>query len=572
MIYRGLKAFEVENYKSIKSSGNIDINGISVILGANSSGKTNLLESLLLLKQSIDERSLNLTLNGSQIKLGEYGDIIHNHDVNHSVIFRFHFEREETDEEDDRPFSCPICGKNYKESGWYTRHIKNKHEEFWDYTSGQISDFETHSSLTPSLELSFAYDEDSKSNHLEYVKFENPEEAGALYLSTLKLVFGDDYAYLEATDIHENPIIEFEFDRTELTERMALSSYRQLTPLISELLTRHLGSDRRGYPRYSKNQPYVADQIIPTAFDHKEALDEVFKGYRKQGQDDAEFTEIGQELENLARGLITRLGSVSDNAMRMIDTLDLFLENLSHIGPLRRNPQRIYFGSGGPPQEPYSQGVNIEERIFRDSQSDTYPIIEKTNEWLNETGFDCEIDIEPLGVGDIYQIVVIEDGLKVNLADSGFGLSQALPIIVECVNMGMQQGAVRYQRGRPPRPHRIPRQYLTVIEEPEIHLNPRIESAMADFFIELEGPDTGFILETHSEHILNRIQRRIADGSIEDPNSVSVFFIEKDGIESDIREIEIDESGKIEDWPSGFFQEDFEDAVEMLKESFVEGG
>lgn len=108
-----------------------------------------------------------------------------------------------------------------------------------------------------------------------------------------------------------------------------------------------------------------------------------------------------------------------------------------------------------------------------------------------------------------------------------------------------------------------------MIEEPEIHLNPRIESKMADFFININESRLGFILETHSEHILNRIQRRIADGTIENKDTVSVYFVSKDKIESQVNKIEINDNGTFEEWPSGFFQDDFTDALEMLKESYA---
>ena len=71
-----VRSIEIENYKSIRESGEIRIPGITLILGPNGSGKTNILESLLLLKQTLENNQLNLKLNGNIVKTGEFRNII----------------------------------------------------------------------------------------------------------------------------------------------------------------------------------------------------------------------------------------------------------------------------------------------------------------------------------------------------------------------------------------------------------------------------------------------------------------------------------------------------------------
>lgn len=162
-----------------------------------------------------------------------------------------------------------------------------------------------------------------------------------------------------------------------------------------------------------------------------------------------------------------------------------------------------------------------------------------------------------------------EDGLSVNLADSGFGLSQTLPIIIECMNMNIKSKEPTDKRSVIHRHQQI-NQHLSVIEEPEIHLNPKIEAKMGDFFLDIMEDDTGYLIETHSEHIVNRIQRRVAEGTA-DPDTITVYFVEKEAGETSVREIEVDEDGSFDYWPEGFFQEDFDDAIEMLKSKIEEG-
>lgn len=570
MPQNGLKSFEVENYKSLRRSGEIGFGGIVVILGPNSSGKTNLLESLLLMEQSMDENGLNLTLNGKNLKLGEYRDIVHRQDTAEDITYRFNFNHVESGSESEKPLNCPICGKGYKEEGWYTKHIENKHEVFWEYTDGEISAYEDFPPADPYAEFSFSYDPVSKSNSLKRVELGYPEEIGALYLKSIALNISDEEVRFEVADLHGDILLELQISQDEI-DNLTLDNFSKIEPLVDQLLSKFTkNSSYYGRARYFNNQPHVADQVIPTAKLHKEEISSVLNGYKDKEKVGNSKIQ-GGEQEELARGVINRLGSVSDISLNRVYQIKYTLSNMSHVGPLRRNPQRIYFGSGGSTQEQFSKGVNIEERIFRDTQAGTTPILSKTNDWLKETGFDCELEVQEVGVGDIYQLKVIEDGISVNVADSGFGLSQTLPILVECISMGLKKDSKNQNSKRRLR-HQTVDQYLTLIEEPEIHLNPRIESAMADFFIDINESGIGLFLETHSEHILNRIQRRVADGRIDNKDSVSVYFVTKEGVESEVQNIEMDENGAFEQWPEGFFQDDLDDAIEMLKETFDKEG
>jgi len=178
-----------------------------------------------------------------------------------------------------------------------------------------------------------------------------------------------------------------------------------------------------------------------------------------------------------------------------------------------------------------------------------------------------------VGVGDLYQLQVIEGDLSVNLADSGFGLSQVLPIIVKTVNMELEkeQEADRIRRRAvPPFRRDMSEIYTSLIQQPEIHLNPKIEAEIGDFFINIMDSGINLMIETHSEHLLNRIQRRVADGTIEDPMNVNIYFFSKDDHISHIDEINISSEGIFDYWPENFFQDDFEEAISILKESMGE--
>ena len=131
-----------------------------------------------------------------------------------------------------------------------------------------------------------------------------------------------------------------------------------------------------------------------------------------------------------------------------------------------------------------------------------------------------------------------------NIYDVGFGVSQVLPIIAE----GFY----------------APPGSLILIEQPEIHLHPGLQSQMGDLLIDIARSNKKLIIETHSEHLLLRIQRRITEGSLK-PDDVAVYFFTYTDEGSKIERIHINDLGRFENWPAGFFEEDVEESFAITK-------
>ncbi|MBP7711459.1 MAG: AAA family ATPase [Gammaproteobacteria bacterium] len=143
--------------------------------------------------------------------------------------------------------------------------------------------------------------------------------------------------------------------------------------------------------------------------------------------------------------------------------------------------------------------------------------------------------------GGVLEELVLRDVRKntiVTHRDVGIGISQVLPVLV------LAYGS----RGK-----------LLAMEQPEIHLHPALQAELGDVFIEaaLRERKNTFILETHSEHLILRLMRRIREGKIS-PNDVGVVFVEPLARGSRFIELRIDEEGDfIDEWPGGFFEESF---------------
>lgn len=134
---------------------------------------------------------------------------------------------------------------------------------------------------------------------------------------------------------------------------------------------------------------------------------------------------------------------------------------------------------------------------------------------------------------------------QVNLASMGEGFSQLLPILANVLGAGYDQ--------------------CVLVEQPEIHLHPRLQAELGDLFVDQvqRGNAHQFLIETHSEHLLLRIRRRIADGTIP-VERVAVLVVERVGGRPRIRELKLKGNGQFVDWPTGFFEEGYQEALGLM--------
>jgi len=169
----------------------------------------------------------------------------------------------------------------------------------------------------------------------------------------------------------------------------------------------------------------------------------------------------------------------------------------------------------------------------------------KLKQWIKEMNLACDVKLSSIAEG-IYALSVTDPKLNidVNLADIGFGASQLLPIIVE--------GFMR-KKGS-----------LLLIEQPEIHLHPRLQAMLADLFIDIVNDGKQVIVETHSEHILLRLQRRVAENKLS-YKDIAIYYFEPSEEGTKIMHVEMNEDGTLKTWPEGFFEEDLEESYLLLK-------
>lgn len=258
-------------------------------------------------------------------------------------------------------------------------------------------------------------------------------------------------------------------------------------------------------------------------------------------------------------------------ASDLVLELERMLKSVFYVGPLREYPKRLYLWSGEVPDHVGIKGERAVEAILASGErtfnwkarGKTKPLQQLVAERLKKMGLIHAFQVKALGQHrKEYEVLVrTSPGLpEVKLTDVGFGVSQVLPVIVECFY--------------------VPRRSIVIFEQPEIHLHPRVQADLADLVVDAirarEGGierDCQFIIESHSEHFLRRLQRRIAEEELA-KDDAALYFVHTEGSQSHIEELDVDLFGNIKNWPDGFFGDEMADLVartEAQAKRIIEG-
>ena len=208
--------------------------------------------------------------------------------------------------------------------------------------------------------------------------------------------------------------------------------------------------------------------------------------------------------------------------------------DISHLGPFRAEIKRIY--ENGPNIMLGFEGAGASNQMAQDMA-----LLDRVANWYKQHMDGWRLNISPSGIA--FECTLERGGNRINLAEAGQGMQQILPIVVQQL---AHQGEVAGQ-------------FIDLIEQPELHLHTAAQAPLGDLFLETAKLGRGqLIVETHSENILLRIRRRIAEGA--DPDLLAVYWVEDhpDG-QSTVRRIHIDQGGNLDWWREGVFSEGYEE-------------
>ncbi len=230
------------------------------------------------------------------------------------------------------------------------------------------------------------------------------------------------------------------------------------------------------------------------------------------------------------------------------DDIRSTFSSVDHIGAMRVPPARSYLFTGEKRSRIGSSGQHALSLLALDalrSASKTKNIREKVVKWLKKAQMASDIKVITSQSGRHFELYIENFFSKEieNYADVGYGQSQVIPVLIGGYNLKPNS--------------------TYIVEEPEIHLHPRAQSELGDFFVELYNNGIHSILETHSEHLIIRLQQHIACGHLTNEDII-FYYIRSTDEGKVIDQINFDETGLFTtEWPEGFFPERLKEAKKL---------
>lgn len=270
-----------------------------------------------------------------------------------------------------------------------------------------------------------------------------------------------------------------------------------------------------------------------------------FSANRTQGNfyddDEIEIKPIGHSLEfnEQDEGALRVFGRLGAQGQQFYNRRIFRTESFASA-PVRSRPLRTYDPG---PSERAPEGEHVPMRIaeLSSDQSDDWSTLKDRLEDFGKTsGLFDEIDIRQLGKNsDPFQVQVRKGSRRLkgpfrNLIDVGYGVSQVLPIVTELMMPSAPTD-------------------LYLIQQPEVHLHPSAQAALGTLFCEIAAKGQQLIVETHSDHLMDRIRMDVRDAKSElKPDDVSLLYFEREGLDVKIRSLCFDENGNVLGAPSNY--------------------
>lgn len=302
----------------------------------------------------------------------------------------------------------------------------------------------------------------------------------------------------------------------------------------------------------------------PDSMANYEVMSQLYEFKRKQGR----AWSLGAPVRFY--GFPQEVAAYYQNA-DFVQSLNLehetLFRSLFYLGPLRTKAERLYTWSGIQPESVGYSGEHTVAAIL--ASRDRIIGLRKKGATRASPGRPFEeiiaLKLKEMGLIEDFRVDFISDQRQeyevlirtrgstewVDLPDVGFGISQVLPVLVQCFH--------------------APKDSIILMEQPEIHLHPSAQSALADVMIDVvNSKENGanrniqLIIETHSEHFLRRLQRRIAEEALS-KDTISVYFANIDSAPPKLQPLKLDVFGNILNWPENFFGDEMGDITEHAK-------
>jgi len=570
-----LSEYQIHNFKAFANQEKIPIRPITLLYGQNSSGKSSVLQSLLLLKQTLEEAAnpqILLLAKGGFVDLGNFSQFINHHDLDKSFSFTVFFDikqftdflnvnKQSTRSTSDFLYnyikSNPILGLKIYFN--YDVEISNIYISCIDlFVGNKQNPVISYSCMNDSQSASVSLMVEEKSIvcfehsfwNAWWKKFRN--NFSKRIFSEIKTVL--EYHY--KSDPSDNKI------SVRPTKKTIIKKLQEHMSLIESKIR---DIEEGEYVDLSQSKINDLDDQIKEASVLINLYERLDKYKFEEAQDDL-LLVIGRcdsilcrnflpdekvrydfdtdEPRNHYLSLVYRetgaLKPIFDLTLMASSLLRNYLKDFIYIRPLRAYPERLYIFSENTSEEVGQTGKMIANTLYKSPE-----VLDAVNQQLElfDLGYEIKIanfkDEDTSDLSDVFAIRLIDKYTKVNvsLLDVGFGISQILPVIIQSV---------------------LSRNKAIVIEQPEIHIHPRLQAQLGSLLAEsVKSFGNRFIIETHSEHLLLRLQKLIRNGELSHED-IAVVYVDRGENGSQCLELRLDSEGDfIDEWPNGFFDEGF---------------
>lgn len=540
---------EVKNYKSFKTL-KLELKRINIILGPNNSGKSNILRFLLMLKQTFSSSLRSpLILNGNIIKMGSFRNITYMYNSN-NIILKYLIDLEG------------------KRDIYYSKRRMKKSELLKKLSKSKI-ECEIHYSFDKKQKKLFISNYKIVEDSTDKVIFEYNSKGKLIINNQLKDDYIKSFNDLKQSIMNEldtffrlfnqsKPEIEKIYNQIKSREIFVpseislnrMSSFKEKIEDIKIAKFNIPVNLENFFPElYLMQYESKLHNYLNTFFNSFELIFNPIKFYKEF----APFYSLSKSKEIIKSyfAVIKEMFSTIMNIstfLRNYNTSFLnYFKNIYYLGPIRKYPKRYYPIISEIAGDVGIKGEFVPQLLKMIEQKNIYDELnKKISYWLKMFEMAKGVKIEGYEkITELISIICKEyfSDIEVNILDMGFGTSQILPIIIE--------GFL------------IPNNSLLIVEQPEIHLHPRAQAILGDLFIDITQANKKIIIETHSEHLFQRVQRRIGEGVISNED-VAFYYITMEKGGSKIQKLELDGNGYIKNIPDGFFDEDYKDASEHL--------
>jgi len=550
-----LTAIGVGNFKAFAETQRIPLRPLTLIYGANSSGKSSVIHSLILACHALETGELDVhrtNIGGESVDLGGFRQFIHRRDVSNRMEWSAELN---TASFTGRLAEILAPVKRVAISLTFGIALDNQGYPLSD-AQPEVHTYELLGDDTSLLRMSIRRDGNFRLDQLnqEHPVIRKIMEAVVLFSTTTETLHSSDFEGLDEAI-------------SELIPGITVISGKFLPEGIDKVRTIGDGSESLLIPVSPGRRNEILAEALQAFFPR--TLDDLIRGISSavageltrfqylgplrsypprhlvfsQYQDPNWFAGGGHAWDIIrrdprVRGLVNDWLSASD---RLQTPYEIVLRDLIGIDqldePLLEGLEKIN-----------EDGLDIEPDIDRDHFAAPLPVIkDPEKEALKLQELIRASDIEKLN-----EIIMIDrrSNTIVSHRDIGIGVSQVLPVLVTAYASKNQ---------------------IIAIEQPEIHLHPALQADLGDVFIKSalgEGKNR-FLIESHSEHLLLRIMRRMREtdnGDLPDgvppvtTEDVCVLFVQPRGpsLPSAVRHLELDEEGQFLDpWPGGFFEEGY---------------